>query len=144
VYDAVMSLDPEKLHMLPRDEFSGLESKLVFYSKFDNLELFCHHTDEYQKKLTAALDVVIEKIGVDNLSPTLLCDSVAYEWPDVVEFLLSKGVNPNINCYTQTYAYVSSSALDYLERYHFIYQQDNYARMKAALKKAGAKIKKTE
>jgi len=142
IYDAVMSLDAEKLRILSRDECNRIDIILTFYGRFGYPKLFYYHPDEFQEKLIMALDAVISKLGIDNLSPTLLCDCVANEWPDVVDFLLSKGVDPNINCSSETFKDISSSALDYLGRISFVFKRENYERMKTSLMNANAKINK--
>lgn len=70
--------------------------------------------------MISAFKEIIEKIGIEHLSTNVLFECVCQKLPNLLEYLLSEGANPNINFFSQSYSWVSSSSL------YEIFEEGNY------------------
>ena len=103
---------------------------------------FYAHTKAFQKRIINYLQVVINKIGLQNLWDCLLSSCIELQYCDVMEFLLDAGVDPNINCFNADYSFVSSSALYTLKRSGYLLPEDIREHMEKLLLDHGAILTK--
>ena len=92
----------------------------------------------YQKKLISVFEVLLEKINIGQISNDILYECVYQQLTDLLEFLLEKGANPNVNCFNKHYAYVKSSAMYELRKRGCYFTEELYERFMKALLSHGA------
>ena len=142
--EAARNLDCDKLKEISGDDMVKYElgRECTYYSKFVNGHEFYFNGKEFDRRLSKALDVIIDKIGVQNLEKHALLDCVEGQFPQTLEHLLERGANPNTNCFTKSYSWVKSSALYELDR-RGSYIEDQFIAnaMREALVNRGAVIK---
>ena len=111
---------------------------LVYYGRYGFPKEFYFEPEKFQKRLIAALDKIIDVIGIENLDNHVLNECVEQQYDLVLEHLLKRGANPNVNCFTSYYNYVKSSALWTAEKDGEYYAEGIAEKMTAALYAAGA------
>ena len=140
-YDAAVKLDADYFLAKAKD-ILGKDLKadmmLVFYGRYGFPKEFYFETEKFQKRLIAALDKIIDVKGIENLDNHVLNECVEQQYDLVLEHLLIRGANPNVNCFTSYYNYVKSSALWTAEKDGEYYAEGIAEKMKAALYAAGA------
>ena len=140
-YEAAMRLDGEYFIAKAKDN-PGKDLKadkmLVYYGRYGYPKEFYYETEKFQKRLIAALDKIVDVIGIENLDNHVLNECVEQQYDLVLEHLLIRGANPNVNCFTSYYNYVKSSALWTAEKDGEYYAEGIAEKMKAALYAAGA------
>lgn len=143
VKEMALKLDTDSLEKLSSEEIIkyDLSHVCTYYSKFYFGREFYYDNKAFQTRIIKALDVIIDKIGVDNLSTHCLDNLVEDQHDEVLEFLIKKSVNPNQNCFTESYAWVKSSALYEIEHRGYQYEPAIRDKMKEILISAGAVVK---
>ena len=124
IHASAMSLDVPGIEKLDKEtilEFH-LDRACVADSKYAFPKEFYFETPKIEKRIISALRVILKKIGsVKLLDESLLHECVELQYPAVLEFLLNAGVDPNLNCFNESYSFVASSAL-----YKFLKHRDYY------------------
>ena len=140
LFDTVLSLDTEKISSLSKEDIieNELDSVLINRGQFYYPKEWYKNPLEYQKKLIAAFDVLVAKIGIENLSNDILFQCVYQQLPDLLEHLLEMGANPNVNAFNESYAWVKSSAMYELMKEGSYFSKDLFERFKTALLSHGA------
>ncbi len=142
LHDLLFSLDVEKVKEIRKEDICEykLDSILIDWARFYFPEEWYCNTENFEKKLIPVYKEIINKIGVENLSSNVLYECVCQKLPNILEYLLSEGANPNVNCFSQSYSWVKSSPLyEILEEGNY-FSEELYFRMKNALLKAGADL----
>lgn len=143
ICDLGMKLDSAGIAKL--DAKSIIDCKLshecTYYSKFEYGYDFYYNPEKYEERVISALSVIIEKTGIESIDDNCLDDCVDGQLVNVLEYLLKKGADPNVNCFTESYKWVKSSALYELDKRGSYYSQQKKERMTELLLNAGAKIK---
>ena len=142
ICDLGMKLDPAGIAKL--DAKSIIDCKLshecTYYSKFEYGYDFYYNPEKYEERVISALNVIIEKIGIESISDGCLYDCVDGQLVNVLEYLLKKGAEPNINCFKGHFGGFKSSALYLLSRSGKYYDPKKAERMNELLRNAGAEI----
>ena len=143
LFEAAMNLDAEKLDAIDAAAITGnrLSHFCTYYSRFIHGHDFYFNPGLYQERLVNALEVIVTKIGIADLDSSCLCDCVEGQLVKALEYLLGKGADPNVNCFSPSYSWVKSSALYELENRGAYYDQDNADAMRRLLLDAGAMIR---
>ena len=143
LFEAAMNLDAEKLDAI--DAAAITRNKLshfcTYYSRFIQGHDFYFNPGLYQERLVNALEVIVTKIGIADLDFRCLCDCVEGQLVKTLEYLLGKGADPNVNCFSPYYSWVKSSALYELENRGAYYDQNIADAMRRLLLNAGARIR---
>lgn len=113
LFNIILSLDIEKISKLTANQIidNKLDSILINRGQFYYPQEWYKNSAEYQKKLIAVFDVIISKIGINKISNDILWQCIYQQLPDLLEFLLEKGANPNVNGFCESYSWVKSSAM---------------------------------
>ena len=140
ICDLGMKLDSAGIAKL--DAKSIIDCKLThectYYSKFEYGYDFYYNPEKYEERVISALNVIIEKIGIESISDGCLYDCVDGQLVNVLEYLLKKGAEPNINCFKGHFGEFKSSALYLLSRSGKYYDPHKAERMNELLRNAGA------
>lgn len=143
IKEMALNLDDEELAKLSPEEIIGndLSHVCTYFSKFYYGKEFYYDNKAFQRRLIKTLKVLIDKIGVETLSSHCLDDLVEDQHDKVLGFLIKEGVNPNQNCFTESYRWVKSSALYEIESRGYQYEPAIRDKMKEILLSAGAIVK---
>lgn len=138
--DIAMNLDVPGLESLSPEENldNGLSAWCTYYSRFIYGYDFYYNPDKYQERVIEALDCIIAKIGVGQIDNDCIYDCVTGQLVQVMRYLLRKGANPNVNCFTSSYSYVKSSALFELQHRYDYYDRNKARQMYGLLIQYGA------
>ena len=130
----------EKISSLSAKEIieKKLDSVLIKRGQFVYPKEWYKDSKSYQKKLISVFEVLLEKINIDQISNDVLYECVYQQLPDLLEFLLEKGANPNVNCFNKYYAWVKSSAMYELKEDGSYFTKELYERFMNALVSHGA------
>ena len=142
LYDIILSLDLEKISSLSANEIieKKLDSVMIIRGQFVYPKEWYKDSKSYQKKMISVFEVLLEKINIDQISNDILYECVYQQLPDLLEFLLEKGANPNVNCFNKAYAYVKSSAMYELRKRGCYFTEELYERFMNALLSHGAML----
>ena len=139
---SVILFDFEAIERLTREEIltDALDAYLFEWACFANGPLFYWHPELFQQKMIKALEIILKNISADELCAYALYECVYQQLPDVLDFLLAQGVDPNQNCFNGHYAFVKSSALYELNNRGRYYNPENAERMRTSLLAAHAMV----
>ena len=146
LHKKLFSFDSEKIKELSKDDIIEykLDSFLIDWARFYYPKLWYCETEEFEKRMICVFKEIIAKIGIKNLSSNVLYECVYQKLPLLLEFLLKEGANPNVNCFTESYGWVKSSALYEIYEEGNYFSKELYFRMKNALLNAGASLEEKE
>lgn len=142
LHELLFSLNVIKINEISKEDICEykLDSILIDWARYYYPEEWYCNTESFEKKLIPVFKEIISKIGAENLSSNVLYECVCQKLPNILEFLLTEGANPNVNCFSQSYSWVRSSPLyEILEEGNY-FSEELYFRMKNALLKAGADL----
>lgn len=142
LHEKLFSLDVERIKELNADDILKyeLDSFLIDWARYYYPEQWYCNTEEFEKRMILAFKEVIKKIGTEHLSTNVLYECVCQKLPNLLEFLLSEGANPNVNCFSQSYSWVRSSPLYEVLNEGNYFSEELYFRIKDALVAAGATL----
>lgn len=140
LFDIILSFDLEKISALTSEEIidNKLDSILIDRGRFYYSEEWYKEPEKYQKKLIEVFTVLLKKNNISQISDDILHECIYQQLPDLLEFLLDKGANPNVNCFNDSYKWVKSSAMYELLLEGSYFTEELYNRFMAALLKHGA------
>lgn len=140
-YVAAVHLDAE--YFLSIAKYTSIDKMkadklMVRYGKYGYPKEFYFESEKFQHRMINALDKIVDVIGIKNLDNHVLDECVEQQYDLVLEHLLQRGADPNVNCFNEHYSYVKSSALYTLEKRGGYYAEGKAEKMLGALLSAGA------
>ena len=140
LYETILSLDINIIKDLTAQEIidNKLDSILIDRGRFYYPTEWYKESEKYQKKLIDVFTVLLEKIDISQISNDILHECIYQQLPDLLEFLLGKGANPNVNCFNENYSWVKSSAMYELLLEGSYFAEELFNRFLANLEKHGA------
>lgn len=140
LYDIILSFNLNKISQLTKEEIikNELDYILVLRGQFYYSDLWYKNSLEYQKKLITVFDVLFQKITIKDISKHILYECIYQQLPELLEYLLEKGANPNVNCFSESYSWVKSSAMYELFEEGNYFTKELYDRFLNDLEKYGA------
>lgn len=134
-YKAAMNLDIEFFNNKTAEELieNHADTLIVCHAKYGFPKESYYDIEKLQSRIIPVLQVIIDKIGVDNINKHTLHDCVEHQYVTILEYLLRLGANPDVNCFNQHYKHIKSSAKYTLEKESHYYQPKARKRMKELL-----------
>ena len=134
-YKAAMNLDTEFFKNKSAEDLieNYADSMIVCHAKYGFPRESYYEIEKLQCRIIPVLQVIIDKVGVENINKHTLHDCVEHQYVSILEYLLSLGANPDVNCFNEHYRHIKSSAKYTLEKEGHYYQPKARERMKELL-----------
>lgn len=134
-YKAAMNLDTEFFKNKTAEDLieNYADSMIVCHAKYGFPRESYYEIEKLQSRIIPVLQVIIDKVGVENINKHTLHDCVEHQYVAILEYLLSLGANPDVNCFNEHYRHIKSSAKYTLEKEGHYYQPKARERMKELL-----------
>lgn len=134
-YKAAMNLDAEFFKNKTAEDLieNYADSMIVCHAKYGFPRESYYEIEKLQSRIIPVLQVIIDKVGVENINKHTLHDCVEHQYVSILEYLLSLGANPEVNCFNEHYRHIKSSAKYTLEKEGHYYQPKARERMKELL-----------
>ena len=134
-YKAAMNLDVEFFNNKTAKDLieNHADAMIVCHAKYGFPKESYYEIEKLQSRIIPVLQVIIDKVGIENINKHTLNDCVEHQYVAILEYLLSLGANPDVNCFNEHYKHIKSSAKYTLEKEGHYYQPKARERMRELL-----------